>query len=67
MRYGANVVMPQATPTGVRGLYTLYSGKPCVDDGLDQCAGCLERRVAPVGRRLVRDEWGDRAGDAPAG
>lgn len=63
LRFGANVVMPQATPTGVRGLYTLYAGKPCVDDGLNQCAGCLERRVAAVGRRLVRDAWGD-AGEA---
>ena len=61
LRFGANVVMPQATPTGVRGLYTLYAGKPCVDDGLNECAGCLERRVAAVGRRLVRDEWGDAA------
>jgi biotin synthase len=59
LRYGANVVMPQATPSEVRGLYTLYSGKPCVDDGLNECAGCLERRVAAVGRRLTRDAWGD--------
>ncbi len=62
LRFGANVVMPQATPSKVRGLYTLYSGKPCVDDGLNECAGCLERRIASVGRRLTRDAWGDATG-----
>jgi biotin synthase len=59
LRFGANVIMPQATPPRVRRQYTLYDGKPCLDDNADQCATCLEGRVTSVGRKLSRDEWGD--------
>jgi biotin synthase len=59
LRFGANVIMPQATPPRVRRQYTLYDGKPCLDDNADQCAACLEGRINSVGRKLSRDEWGD--------
>jgi biotin synthase len=59
LRFGANVIMPQATPPRVRRQYTLYDGKPCLDDNADQCAACLEGRVNSVGRKLSRNEWGD--------
>ena len=61
LRYGANVIMPQATPLHVRREYTLYDGKPCLDDSAGQCASCLEGRIHSVGRRLLRDHWGDPA------
>ena len=61
LRYGANVIMPQATPLRVRREYTLYDGKPCLDDSAGQCASCLEGRIHSVGRRLLRDHWGDPA------
>lgn len=59
LRFGANVIMPQVTPTAVRREYTLYDGKPCLDDSVGQCAACLEHRIHGVGRRIARDQWGD--------
>ena len=59
LRFGANVIMPQATPLAVRRMYTLYDGKPCLDDSAGQCAACLETRIKACGRRVLRDEWGD--------
>jgi biotin synthase len=61
LRHGANVLMPQVTPLRFRRLYTLYEGKPCMDDDAEQCAGCLEGRVHSVGRYVAHDEWGDSA------
>lgn len=59
LRFGANVIMPQVTPPRVRKMYTLYDGKPCLDDSAEQCADCLQRRIASVGRRTLNDLWGD--------
>ena len=59
LRFGANVIMPQVTPVQVRRDYTLYDGKPCLEDSAGQCASCLEKRVRSVGRELARDQWGD--------
>ncbi len=59
LRFGANVIMPQATPLHVRRQYTLYDGKPCLDDSAGQCAVCLDGRIHSVGRRVLRDDWGD--------
>ncbi len=59
LRYGANVVMPQATPLAVRREYTLYDGKPFLDDSAAQCAAHIEDRIAAIGRRIERDNWGD--------
>lgn len=61
LRYGANVVMPQATPSQVRSLYMLYDDKPCLEDSAGQCAACIEGRIASVGRDVLHDEWGDAA------
>ncbi len=57
--YGANVTMPNLTPTDVRPNYQLYKGKPCLDEGRDDCRGCLQRRVESVGRQVGWDKWGD--------
>ena len=59
LRHGANVIMPQATPLKFRREYTLYDGKPCLDDSAGQCAACLEGRIHSVGRRILHDSWGD--------
>ncbi len=61
LRFGANVIMPQVTPPSVRKMYTLYDGKPCLDDSAEQCAVCLEHRIASVGRRTLKNLWGDSA------
>ena len=56
--YGANIVMPNVSPREVRKNYQLYDDKPCVDEERDDCRGCLEGRVATVGRRVGWNEWG---------
>lgn len=61
LRFGANVIMPQVTPPTVRKMYTLYDGKPCLDDSAEQCAVCLENRIASVGRTALKGQWGDSA------
>lgn len=67
LRYGANVIMPQATPLRVRRQYTLYDGKPCLEDSAGQCANCLEGRINAVGRRILRNAWGDPAATSAPG
>ncbi len=57
--YGANVTMPNLTPSSVRKNYRLYDGKPCLDETKSECRTCLERRVRSVGRAVGFDEWGD--------
>jgi biotin synthase len=59
LRYGANVIMPQTTPTEVRRDYLLYDGKPCLDEDAVRCRACLEARIRSVGREVALDEWGD--------
>ncbi len=61
LRYGANVVMPQVTPPRVRRMYTLYDGKPGLDDSFEQSTAELESRIAAIGRRIERHAWGDSA------
>ena len=50
---GANVVMPNLSPVGVRDKYALYDGKVCTGDEAAECRNCLERRVASVGYHIV--------------
>lgn len=59
LRYGANVIMPQATPLRVRHMYTLYDGKPCLEDSAEYGADCLEKRINAQGRRILKNQWGD--------
>ncbi len=57
--YGANVTMPNLTPTDVRPNYQLYKGKPCIDEGRADCRGCLQKRVESVGRTVGWGKLGD--------
>lgn len=50
---GANVVMPNLSPTGVRDKYLLYDNKICTGEESAQCVGCLDRRMESVGYRIV--------------
>ena len=52
---GANVVMPNLSPVSVRKQYELYDGKICAGEESAQCRGCLERRMASIGYRIVTD------------
>ena len=52
---GANVVMPNLSPTSVRGKYLLYDGKICTGDEAAECRFCMERRMESVGYKVVTD------------
>ena len=49
LRAGANVVMPNLSPTAVRKLYALYDGKICTGDEAAECRFCMERRITRFG------------------
>jgi len=46
---GANVVMPNLSPLGVRDKYKLYDGKICTGDESAQCIKCLSLRMESIG------------------
>ncbi len=52
---GANVVMPNLSPTYVRKNYELYDNKICTGDEAAECRFCLERRINRIGYRIVVD------------
>ncbi len=56
---GANVLMPNLTPTDQRKAYQLYEGKPCLDESADLCKNCLEARIGISGCEIGYGEWGD--------
>lgn len=45
LKAGANVVMPNLSPTDVREKYELYENKICTGDEAAHCRGCIERRI----------------------
>jgi len=61
IRAGANVIMPNLTPTQYRADYRLYEGKPCLDEDRGMCRQCLLGRIAATGYRVALGEWGDSA------
>ena len=50
---GANVVMPNLSPTDVRKDYLLYDNKICTGDEAAECKGCMERRMNTIGYQVV--------------
>jgi biotin synthase len=61
LRAGANVIMPQMSPTDVRADYQLYPGKPCIDENATDCQSCLNMRIEFAGRKIGLYAWGDSA------
>lgn len=59
LKVGANIIMPNITPTINRENYQLYENKPCIDEGADDCTNCLEARIVIAGDNLGYNEWGD--------
>lgn len=55
MQAGANVVMPNLSPVGVRKKYKLYENKICTGDEAAQCRRCLEARMRRAGYEVVTD------------
>ena len=57
---GANVVMPNLSPSDVRGKYLLYDNKICTGDEAAECIRCMAARIASVGYETV-EARGDHA------
>ena len=55
LKAGANVMMPNVTPTDQKRHYDLYDNKICMDEEATKCLSCLESRVQSVGYRIVSD------------
>ena len=50
---GANVVMPNLSPTDVRKKYELYDNKICTGDEAAECKNCLQMRMRSIGYEVV--------------
>ena len=50
---GANVVMPNLSPAGVRKKYMLYDGKICTGDEAAECRRCMELRMERIGYHVA--------------
>lgn len=53
LQAGANVVMPNLSPVGVREKYALYENKICTGEEAAECRSCLEGRVRLAGYEIV--------------
>lgn len=60
IKAGANVVMPNLSPVGVRKQYMLYDNKICTGDEAAECIGCMDRRMEAIGYKVVTSR-----GDSP--
>ncbi len=49
---GANVLMPNLTPTIVKKHYLLYPNKICLDEDGFQCISCLSRRIESISKKV---------------
>ncbi len=52
---GANVVMPNLSPVGVRKKYALYDHKICTGEEAAECRQCLQNRLNGIGYELTVD------------
>ena len=53
LKAGANVVMPNLSPVGVRKKYELYDNKICTGEEASECIECLRKRVEKAGYIIV--------------
>lgn len=47
---GANIVMPNLTPTQYRVLYEIYPAKACIQESAGDCHACMKGRIRSIGR-----------------
>ena len=55
LQSGANVVMPNVTPSKYRAKYEIYPNKICINDSPDKCRGCIEGKINSIGRTISKD------------
>lgn len=59
IQIGANVIMPNITPTSKRKLYNLYENKPGGDEGKEEIHKLLIERLKKINYSVHGDLWGD--------
>ena len=52
---GANVIMPNLSPTAVRKQYSLYDNKICTGEESAQCTQCIKGRLRSIGYEMTVD------------
>lgn len=52
LRAGANVVMPDFTPSPYREKYQIYANRRCIGDDPRYCRSCLQLQIESIGRRI---------------
>ncbi|WP_368233904.1 [FeFe] hydrogenase H-cluster radical SAM maturase HydE [Anaerotruncus rubiinfantis] len=62
---GANVVMPNLSPTGVREKYTLYNGKLCIGDEAAESRARLQAKMESIGYTLTAERGDYRRLNSP--
>jgi len=55
LQAGANVMMPNVTPTAQRAKYEIYPDKNCRSDNPVHCRGCIIMRILGLGRTIGTD------------
>ena len=56
LKIGANVIMPNFTPSKYRENYKLYDNKICVSEEYGKCAACTAGIAMAVGKRIVKSK-----------
>ena len=59
LQYGANIIMPNITPSKYRNKYLLYENKSCIEDSAEECKNCLDMRLSLINEKIGYIEWGD--------
>lgn len=52
LQYGANVIMPNVTPTKYRKHYEIYPNKICINEAPPDCRLCIESMLKSLGRTI---------------
>lgn len=58
LKAGANVVMPNLTPTKYRRLYEIYPDKACIEESATDCNQCLRGQIHSLGRFAGQGQGG---------
>lgn len=56
LRIGANVIMPNFTPSKYRESYKLYDNKICISEEYGKCAGCTTAIAKMAGKKMVKSK-----------
>ena len=52
LQCGANVIMPNVTPTKYRKHYEIYPNKICIDEAPSDCRACIEGMMKSLGKTI---------------